>query len=115
MIALEEVPELASEAERVLRETGADNVAVVEGVLADGAAKHGPYDVIVVEGATEMVPETIVAQLKDGGRIIAIFADGKLGTARVGHLFDGAVSWRFAFNADAPTLPGFERARDFVF
>ena len=115
VIALEENPEFAKEAERVLGENGADNVAVVEGALADGAAKHGPYDVIIVEGAAEVIPDAITSQLKDGGRIVAIFADGRLGTARVGHCFDGAISWRTAFNANAPTLPGFERAREFVF
>ncbi len=115
VIALEENPEFAKEAERVLGENGADNVAVVEGALADGAAKHGPYDVIIVEGAAEVIPDAITSQLKDGGRIVAIFADGRLGTARVGHCFDGAISWRSAFNANAPTLPGFERAREFVF
>ena len=115
VIALEENPEFAKEAERVLGENGADNVAVVEGALADGAAKHGPYDVIIVEGGAEVIPDAITSQLKDGGRIVAIFADGRLGTARVGHCFDGAISWRSAFNANAPTLPGFERAREFVF
>ena len=115
VIALEENPEFAKEAERVLGENGADNVAVVEGALADGAAKHGPYDVIIVEGAAEVIPDAITSQLKDGGRIVAIFADGRLGTARIGHCFDGAISWRSAFNANAPTLPGFERAREFVF
>lgn len=115
VIAVEADGSLASEAERVLGETGADNVAVIEGTLVDGAAKHGPYDVIMIEGGVEAVPEALSGQLKDGGRIVAIFNDGNLGTVRVGHHIDGAISWRYAFNADAPTLEGFERARDFVF
>ncbi len=115
VVALEESPEFAAEAERILGENGADNVAVVEGPLVEGAAKHGPYDVIVVEGGVETVPEAITSQLKDGGRIVAIFTDGRLGAARIGHRFDGAISWRYAFNAEAPTLPGFEGAREFVF
>ncbi|MXQ08006.1 methyltransferase domain-containing protein [Alphaproteobacteria bacterium GH1-50] len=115
VIAVEEDGSLASEAERVLGETGADNVAVIEGSLSEGAAKHGPYDVIMVEGGVEEVPETILQQLKDGGRVVAIFNDGHLGTVRVGHHIDGAISWRYAFNAEAPVLEGFVRARDFVF
>lgn len=114
VIALEEEPELANEAERALSEAGADNVAVVEGALAEGAAKHGPYDVIFVGGAVEHLPEAMTAQLKDGGRIVAIFTEGALGKVKVGYRIDDAVTWRFAFNAGAPVLPGFEARRAFV-
>lgn len=114
VIALEEVPELAREAERALGEAGADNVAVVEGPLAEGAAKHGPYDVILVQGAVQHVPAAITDQLKDGGRIVALRQEGALGVVRVGYRIDGQTNWRFAFNAGAPVLPGFEASRAFV-
>jgi protein-L-isoaspartate(D-aspartate) O-methyltransferase len=91
-----------------------DNAAVIEGVLAEGAAKHGPYDVIVVEGAVEQVPAPILTQLKDGGRIGCIFMEGALGVARIGYKIDGEVTWRFAFNASAPVLPGFQAHKGFV-
>lgn len=114
VIALEEVPEFASEAERILSEADADNVAVVEGALAEGAEKHGPYDVILVQGAVQAVPEALSDQLKDGGRIVAIFLEGALGLVRVGYKGNGVVSWRFSFNANAPLLPGFEKAPSFA-
>lgn len=115
VVSVEDSPERVAEAERLLADANADNVAVVEGPLAEGAAKHGPYDVILVQGGVESVPEGLTSQLKDGGRIVAIFAFGKLGTVKVGHYIDGVVSWRDAFNATAPLLPGFENAQDFVF
>lgn len=114
VIALEEDPSLAKEAERALSETGTDNAAVVEGPLAEGAAKHGPYDVILVQGAVQHVPDTITDQLKDGGRIVALFQEGALGVVRVGYRIDNQMTWRFAFNAGAPVLPGFESRRAFV-
>ena len=114
VIALEDVPELARDAEQALGEADADNAAVVEGNLAKGAAKHGPYDVILVQGAVQHLPEAITDQLKDGGRIVAIFQDGALGAVRVGYRIDGQMNWRFAFNAGAPVLPGFEASRAFV-
>lgn len=114
VIALEDNKDFAAEAERALSEAGADNVAVVEGPLAEGAAKHGPYDVILVQGAVEHMPESLVDQLKEGGRLVAIFAEGALGSVRVGYRIDGRMSWRFAFNAGAPVLPGFEARRAFV-
>ena len=107
VIAVEEDAALVSEAERALAAHGVDNVVVITGPLAAGAAKHGPYDAILLQGAIETVPETLLAQLKDGGRIAAIFMSGALGTVRVGLKADGVVTWRSLFNASAPVLPGF--------
>lgn len=114
VVAVEEDEGFAAEAEGALAEAGADNVAVVQGPLVEGAAKHGPYDVIVVQGAVEDLPKALLAQLKDGGRIGAVFMEGALGVCRVGYNIDDAVTWRFAFNASAPVLPGFEKQRAFA-
>ncbi len=114
VIALEDTAERVAEAERMLAETSADNVAVVEGPLAEGAEQHGPYDVILVEGAVQAMPDALTDQLKEGGRIVAIFVDGALGAVRVGYKGADAVNWRFAFNANAPVLPGFEASPSFA-
>lgn len=114
VVALEEDESLAEAAEARLAEAGADNVAVLTGALASGDARHGPYDVIVIEGAVETVPEALTDQLKDGGRIAAIFAGDDIGRARIGYKLDGHVDWRFAFDATAPVLPGFAVERGFV-
>ncbi|MDJ0826172.1 MAG: protein-L-isoaspartate O-methyltransferase [Rhodobacter sp.] len=114
VVALEEDAEMAAEAESRLAEAGVDNAAAVEGALAEGAAKHGPYDVIVVDGGVEEVPAAVTGQLKEGGRIAAVFMQGALGECFVGHKHEGAVNWRFAFNAAAPVLPGFARQTQFV-
>lgn len=114
VVAVEEDEALASEAESILGSEGADNVAVVGGALTEGAAKHGPYDVIMLQGAVEELPAALTDQLKDGGRIAAVFMDGALGTVRIGLKTGGAISWRFAFNATAPVLPGFAKAPSFA-
>ncbi|MEZ5779104.1 MAG: protein-L-isoaspartate O-methyltransferase [Paracoccaceae bacterium] len=114
VIALEADAELAAEAQSRLADEGVDNAVVIEGALAEGAAKHGPYDAIVVEGAAELVPDALLAQLKDGGRIACLFAEDRLGICRIGHKIDGRVTWRFGFNASAPVLPGFEKPSVFV-
>jgi protein-L-isoaspartate(D-aspartate) O-methyltransferase len=113
VVALEE-DGLAAQAEATLAQAGADNAAVVAGDLAAGSAKHGPYDAIIIEGAVETVPDAILAQLKEGGRIAALFMENALGTVRIGHKIDGELSWRYAFNAAAPLLPGFAAAKGFV-
>lgn len=113
VVALEE-GDLAPQAEATLAQAGADNAAVVAGELAAGSAKHGPYDVIIIEGAVEAVPQAILDQLKEGGRIAALFIEGALGTVRIGHKIDGDVTWRYAFNASAPLLPGFQASKGFM-
>jgi len=109
VVAVEENEAWVEEAQTVLTEQGADNVIVHAGPLSDGAAQHGPYDVICIEGAVEHLPDGLAAQLKDGGRMAVLFVEGPLGIVRIGYKIDGKMNWRFAFNANAPVLPGFER------
>ena len=115
VIALEEDESLAKEAQTILSEQGADNVVVQVGTLTEGAAQHGPYDAIMIQGAVEQVPDSLIAQLKDGGRIACVFMEGALGVVRIGYKIDGEMSWRFAFNASAPVLPGFAKETTFAF
>lgn len=114
VVAVEEDESMAAEAQRTLSAEGVDNAAVVVGPLAAGDARHAPFDVITIQGGVETVPEALLAQLKEGGRIGAVFMTGALGTARIGYKIDGVVSWRQVFNAAAPVLPGFSAARGFV-
>ncbi|WP_424970625.1 protein-L-isoaspartate O-methyltransferase family protein [Dinoroseobacter sp. S76] len=114
VVAVEEDEDLARDAEALLSSENVDNAALITAPLAEGAPKHGPYDVITLQGAVEEVPEAILAQLKEGGRIAAVFMEGGLGVCRLGYKIDGDVSWRFEFNASAPVLNGFERATAFV-
>jgi len=113
VIALEADESMAEDAVTTLLEEGADNVVVEVGAFADGASAHAPFDVILIQGAVEQVPQALIDQLAEGGRIAAIFAEDALGVARVGYKIDGAMSWRFSFNASAPVLPGFERVAEF--
>jgi protein-L-isoaspartate(D-aspartate) O-methyltransferase len=114
VVAVEEDEALAADAQRILSEEGVDNAVVIAGKLAEGAAKCAPYDVITVEGGVEIVPDAVLAQLKDGGRIGAVFMDGAVGVARIGYKTDGQITWRPVFNAAAPVLPGFQMARGFT-
>jgi protein-L-isoaspartate(D-aspartate) O-methyltransferase len=114
VIGVEEDTGLAAEAERALGAEGVDNAAIVTGPLAQGAARHGPYDAVILQGAVERLPPAIEDQVREGGRVACIFMEGALGVARVGYKIDGAITWRFAFNAAAPILPGFERRAEFT-
>lgn len=114
VVAVEEDEARVAEAQRTLSSQGVDNAAVMAGPLAAGAPKAGPYDVIVLQGGVETLPEAVLAQLKEGGRIGCIFMEGALGVARVGYRIDGQITWRQAFNATAPVLPGFAARKVFT-
>ena len=114
VVGVEEDPALAAEAQHLLSAEGVDTAVVIAGALAAGAVKHAPYDVIAIQGGVETVPEALLAQLKDGGRIGALFMEGALGTMKIGYRRNGAVSWRPVFNASAPVLDGFRKPRGFV-
>ena len=73
VVAVEEITEIAVEAETLLTRQNVDNAIVISAPLAEGSARHCPYDVIIVEGGVEYVPDAIAGQLKDGGRIFGLF------------------------------------------
>ena len=114
VVALESDDKPASEMQNALIEHGIDNVIVEQGPLLDGAASHAPYDVIFVQGGVEFIPEQIISQLKEGGRMVALFMEGALGSVKIGYKVKGAVNWRFAFNAGAPVLSDFEKEPTFT-
>lgn len=113
VVAVEDNADHAAQAQNSLSKIGIDNAAVLEGALVEGAAKSAPYDIIMLQGAVEIVPDAVLAQLREGGRIACIFAEGALGVVRIGHKIDGKVNWRYAFNAGAPVLNGFHKEAAF--
>jgi protein-L-isoaspartate(D-aspartate) O-methyltransferase len=113
VVAVEDDTAMAEEAQQNLSGAGIDNAAVMAGPLAEGAAKSAPYDVVLINGGVEEMPQSIVDQVKDGGRVAALFVEGGLGTVRIGHKSGGRLGWRFSFNAGAPVLPGFGKVAAF--
>jgi protein-L-isoaspartate(D-aspartate) O-methyltransferase len=91
------------------------NVRVVTGSLADGWAQNAPYDVVVVEGATEVVPHALCQQLKNGGRLVCVFGAGPGSKAMLYTRSSGEVGGRPVFDATAALLPGFAKTPVFAF
>ncbi len=114
VVAVEEIEEAAQEAEALLAAQSRDNIAVITGPLTAGALQHGPYDAILVQGGAETFPGALAEQLREGGRVACLFMEGQLGICRIGQRRGDRISWRDAFNAAAPVLPGFERKREFA-
>lgn len=107
---------LVQQASGNLAALGADNVVIAARQMAEGWAEHRPYDVIVVGGAVEVLPEALLDQLAEGGRLVAVVSNGQtFGTARLYRKIGGAVSSRPLFDAGCRLLPGFARPQQFVF
>ena len=118
--AVESEPELAASARETLQALGLSNAAVLKGEHARGAPQAGPFDVILVNGSVPEVPESLLAQLKDGGRLVAVVTAGPQGWPRQGKatLFvnvDGDASGVPHFDANAKPLPGFAFSPTFTF
>jgi len=115
VVALESDATLADRARAALAALAIDNVAVVTGPLGVGHGEAAPYDVILLEGAVEVLPDALFAALRDGGRLVAVEGRGNAGVARLYLKSGGTVTGRRAFNAAVKPLPGFERTPAFVF
>jgi protein-L-isoaspartate(D-aspartate) O-methyltransferase len=115
VVALEENAALARKAQAALAAAGASSVIVATGPLTAGWPAAAPYDVIMLDGATEIVPESLANQLTPDGRIAAVFGRGPAGKAMIYRLIEGRLVGRSAFDAAAPVLPGFVAPEVFVF
>lgn len=115
VLVLESDASLAAQASAALSEVGAGNVAVVTGPLEQGFAEAGPYDDIVIDGAVETVPDALLGQLKEGGRLVAVVGYGRSAQARLFTKTDGEVAARAVFDAYVRPLPGFRKPKAFVF
>lgn len=115
VIALESEAILAEQATLKLQSLGCDNVVVVSGPLTHGYASEAPYDVIMIEGAVDFVPQALQDQLKNGGRLVAVLGSGNTGLARLFVKEDNIVSSRGVFNIAVKPLPGFKMEAEFVF
>ena len=115
VVAVEVDAELAALAGSTLVDLGIANAAVVTGRLEEGYPSEGPYDVIFVGGAVEVVPDGLFGQLKEGGRLVAVVGYGRAAAATVFTRTDGEIGSRIAFNAHVQPLPGFAKPKAFVF
>ena len=115
VVALEEDADLAQRAEAALAAAGAGQVTLVRGPLTAGWPAAAPYDLILLDGAIEVAPDTLGRQLKPNGRLAAIFGRGPAAKAMIYRSIEGHLVGRPIFDAAAPPLPGFAAPPAFVF
>jgi len=120
VIAVEEDATLAQKAKSLLAPYS--NVAVVQASVAGGVSKESPYDVIIIEGAIEILPQTLTDQLREGGRLLTVEhdADSKIAAAGLGKLVEykkvrGTLYKTILRDASVAVLPAFKKSPAFIF
>lgn len=91
------------------------NVSVAEGPLAAGWPDGAPYDVILIDGAVEQVPQALIDQLADGGRLAVAILERGVSRLSIGRKAGGAFGVVAFADADAAPLPGFAEPAGFQF
>jgi protein-L-isoaspartate(D-aspartate) O-methyltransferase len=115
VFAIEPDSSLVAAATANLAGQGLTNVTVSTAAPAEGDRAHGPYDVIVLDGSTEIEPDGLYQQLKVGGRLVGVFATGKPPKATLVARSPADFGHRVLFDASAPVLTGMERRPAFTF
>jgi len=115
VVALESDEGLAAGIAGKLQALQIDNVVTVTGELAAGAQKQGPYDVIFLTGSVDEVPQALLSQLGEGGRLVGVVNRRNIGQATLITRRGGVVGDRVLFDAGTPLLPGFGKKPAFQF
>jgi protein-L-isoaspartate(D-aspartate) O-methyltransferase len=104
--------EASSALAAVARKNG---IEVIEGPLEAGNPKGGEYDFILIDGAVESIPDALVTQLKDGGRLGGAIVDKGITRLIVGRKAGTGFGYLTVADAATPALPGFQRPQAFTF
>jgi protein-L-isoaspartate(D-aspartate) O-methyltransferase len=117
VVAIEGDAALAAQATGNLSALGVTNAVVETGPLTEGARQvpDRRFDVILLNGAVEVIPEALERQLAEGGRLICVKQEGPVGRGMLFTATKGHISGRAVFDSVAPLLPGFARKPAFVF
>lgn len=115
VVSIDSDQALVDQATAVLARLGYDNVAVVHAALEAGYPDEAPYDLIFLSGSVETVPQALLSQLREGGRLVAVTGYGNAARATVFVRSGATWSSNTFFNASIGPLPGFRVAKEFVF
>jgi protein-L-isoaspartate(D-aspartate) O-methyltransferase len=115
VVAIEDDEQLVASADEILSDLDIGNAAILCAPLAGGVPAEAPFDVIIIEGAVDIVPEALLSQLKEQGRLVAMVGSGSTAVANLFVNAGGSIRAYPAFNAAMPVLSAFRKAPEFSF
>ena len=115
VICIEQDNDLLSFSEKMVIENSINNIVFIKNDLSKGYPDQGPYTCILIEGAIEEEPKSILEQLAEGGRMVTILNDNENGSAIRYTKINGQITSQLLFSMDAPVLESFKKSKKFNF
>jgi protein-L-isoaspartate(D-aspartate) O-methyltransferase len=115
VVAVENDAGLIAVAKEALATLGIGNVSFTVGPMEAGAPEHAPYDVIFLNGRVSQLPDALLDQLSEGGRLVAPMGTAHATKGKLLSKIDSRIQERIGFDIGASPLPGFEPKKAFVF
>lgn len=115
VVAIDENQSLVDHASETVNELGIDNLAIIHGDLEKGCPSEAPFDVILIEGAIIAPPDTLFAQLRDGGRLVTVMGEGLSSEVCIYLKQSSDISIIKSGNVSVPSLTAFSLKEEFTF
>mgnify|MGYP000091358777 CR=1 FL=1 len=115
VVSLEDNEQCSDDCSKTLEEHSVDNVATLTGDMALGNKKQGPYDIIFINGGVEQLPQELIDQLSDNGRLVCVWNEGPVGHGRLIHKQGDMITSKDFFETSVPVIPCFALEKEFEF
>ena len=115
VICIEEDKDLISFSESIANSNSINNIVFINNKLSKGYIDQGPYSCILIEGGIEEVPNIILDQIAEGGKLVTVIMKNDSGSAIKYIRKNNQIISQFLFSIEAPSLKSFEKAKKFKF
>jgi protein-L-isoaspartate(D-aspartate) O-methyltransferase len=115
VIVVEENERLLSNSENAIKKNSLNNVVFIKNEIVKGYNEQSPFNAIIIEGAIQEVPNNILNQLDEGGRLFAIVQEEEICSAKLFKKNGNSISEQKLFNCKMPVLSMFMKKNSFSF
>ena len=115
VIVVEEDDSYIKSSERSTKENNLNNVIYINKNISSGCVEQSPFNAIIIEGAVDHVPQKLLNQLENGGRLIAILSEKGLCNAKMFTRKETMFYTKHLFPCSLPVLPSFKEKNIFSF
>ncbi len=115
VIVVEEEDEYIKFSETATKENNLNNIIYMNKSISNGCIEQSPFNAIIIEGAVDQVPQKLLNQLENGGRLIAILSENGLCNARMFTRKETMFHTEQLFPCSLPVLPSFKEKKIFSF
>ena len=115
VIVIEEDDNLMRISEENIKKNEINNVIFFKKNISEGCAEQSPFNAIIIEGAVESLPQTILDQLELGGRLLTILSENGICNAKIFTRKESMIQSKSLFPCSVPVLSSFKQKNIFSF